>query len=433
MPRWRNWARTVECAPRQIRTPATEEELAALIAGAAGDALPLRAVGSGHSYTPLVESTGTILSLDALQGLLDVDSASAQATIRAGSKLKTLGGPLRDRGLALQNQGDVDYQSLGGALGTGTHGTGISLQCLSAHATGFRLILADGSTLDCSPTQSPEVFRAAQVSLGALGIITRIRMQLRPAYRLRDETRVVKLEEALAALPDLLPRCRHVELWWFPYADQVGLRTIYDTQEPPNDSPFKRFLTEVVLDNWLLYLVAQLTRWIPSASRRVSPLVAKASGAKPYIDHSYRVLATGRFVRAKEMEYAVPAADGPACLLAIRDYVRTRQPPAFFPIEYRYVAADEIPLSPFYRRDSAVLSVHQFAPVDHNPYFAEAEKILLEFGGRPHWGKMHTLTAERLRPMYPEWEAFHAQRRRLDPGGKFLSPYLRRLFGETPA
>jgi len=422
----------VRCTPRRLLTPQTEDELAATIASAQGPDLPIRAVGSGHSYTPLVETTGTILSLDALQGILDVDPALAQATIRAGSKLKTLGEPLRVRGLALQNQGDVDYQALAGALGTGTHGTGVSLQSLSAHAVGFRLVLADGTTLDCSPTQSPEVFRAAQVSLGTLGIVTRIRMQLRPAYRLRDEMRVTPLEEALAALPELLPKHRHVELWWFPYAEDVTLRIMSETQDPPRDSPVARWLQEVVVDTWLLFLVAELTRWAPGTSPAVSRLTARMSGAPPYVDHGYRVFATDRFVRAKEMEYAVPAADGPTCLRAIRDSVRAHRPQAFFPIEYRYVAADEIPLSPFYRRDSAVLSVHQYAPVPHDPYFAETEKILLGFGGRPHWGKLHTLTAERLRPMYPEWEGFHAVRRRLDPEGKFLSPYLRRLFGNAP-
>lgn len=433
MPQWRNWAGTVRCAPRRFLTPRGEEELANLVAGAEEDLLPIRAVGSGHSYSPLVETTGTIVSLDNLRGILDVDPDTAHATIAAGSKLKTLGEPLRDRGLALQNQGDVDYQSLAGALATGTHGTGVSLQCLSAHAVGFRLLLADGTTLDCSPTREPEVFRAAQVSLGVLGLVTRIRMQLRRACRLRDEIRVLRLEEALALLPELLPRHRHVELWWFPLADHISVRTMDEADAPPSDTPLKRFFKEAVLENWALLFLAELTRWVPSLSPVVSRLAARAAGGRPYVDDSYRVFATGRFVRAKEMEYAVPAADGLACIRAIRDYVRAQRPRAFFPIEYRYVAADEIPLSPFYRRDSAVLSVHQYAPVSHHPYFRETERILLEFGGRPHWGKMHTLTAERLQPMYPEWEAFHAVRRRLDPRGKFLSPYLRRLIGGPPA
>jgi FAD-linked oxidoreductase len=431
MPEWRNWARTVSCAPYRILSPASEEELAAFVARAAGPDLPIRAVGSGHSYTPLVETTGTIVSLDALHGILDADPAARQATVAAGTKLKTLGEPLREMGLALQNQGDVDYQALAGAIATGTHGTGTTLTCISAHAVGFRLLLADGSSLDCSLEREPDVFRAAQVSLGGLGLVTRIRMQLRPAYRLRDEIRVVPLEDALRGLDEMLGRHRHVEFWWFPHADVVSVRTMDETADPPRDSKVKRLFQEVVIDNWLLFLVAELTRRVPSLYPGVSRLTARLAGGSPYVDHSYRVFATGRFVRAKEMEYAVPAADGPACLRAVRDYVRAKSPRVLFPIEYRYVAADESPLSPFYRRASAVLSVHQYAPVPHDPYFADLERILRGFGGRPHWGKLHTLTAAELRPMYPLWDRFHEIRRRLDPAGKFLTPYLRRLFGES--
>jgi FAD/FMN-containing dehydrogenase len=204
-----------------------------------------------------------------------------------------------------------------------------------------------------------------------------------------------------------------------------------ETAEPPRDSPVRRWLEEVVIDNALFWVCAELTRWLPLLNRPVSRLIAR-QGQSPYIDHSYRVFATGRFVRAKEMEYAVPAEAGPECLREIRSYVRARRPRVLFPIEYRYVAADEIPLSPFYRRASAVLSVHQYARVPHDPYFTEVERILRGFGGRPHWGKLHSLGAAELRPMYPEWEAFQAVRRRLDPTGKFMTPYLRLLFEDRP-
>lgn len=430
---WTNWSGSVRCTPRHILHPADEREVASALVEARGDALPVRIVGAGHSYSPLVATSGTILSLDRLAGIIDADPAGQTAVIAAGTRLHTLGKPLRNRGLALQNQGDVDYQSLAGALATATHGTGITLGCLSAYITGLRLVTPDGSILECDATREAEVFRAAKLHLGCLGAVTAITLQLRSAYRLRDETRVVPLEEGLASLPDLLGQHRHVECWWFPHADVIGVRTMSETEEPVNDRPLKRWIAEQVVDNGLFGLVAAVSR-LPGLGRSrpaLSRLVARMAGAKPYVDWSYRVLATARSVRANEMEYAVPAAQGPEAIRAIARYVRRERTPVLFPIEYRYVAADDIPLSPFYGRESAVLSIHQDARVSREPYFRDVERLLREMGGRPHWGKLHSLGAAELEPLYPEWGLFQRVRRRLDPDGKLMTPYLRGVLGSS--
>jgi FAD-linked oxidoreductase len=431
VPEWTNWSGSVRCTPRYTLHPADERAVASALAEARGDALPVRIVGAGHSYSPLVATSGTILSLDRLSGVIETDSATKRAVIAAGTRLHTLGKPLRDRGLALQNQGDVDYQALAGALATATHGTGVTLQCLSAYITGLRLVTPDGSILECGASREAEVFRAARLHLGCLGAVTAITLEVRSAYRLRDETRVVPLEEGLASLPDLLRQHRHVECWWFPQADVIGVRTMSETEEPVNDRPLRRWLTEQVVDNGLFGLVAAVSRMPGLARARpaLSRLIAKLAGGRPYVDWSYRVLATARSVRANEMEYAVPAAQGPEAIRAIARYVRRQQTPVLFPIEYRYVAADDIPLSPFYGRDSAVLSVHQDARVSHEPYFRDVERLLRDMGGRPHWGKLHSLGADELEPLYPEWGLFQRVRRRLDPEGKLMTPYLRRVLG----
>lgn len=431
MPTWRNWSGSVRCEPHRLATPADEAEVARLVAGARGPELPLRAVGSGHSYSPLVETTGTIVSLDRLQGVLRIDADGPDATIAAGTKLHTLGQPLRAAGLAILNQGDVDYQAVAGALATGTHGTGLTLASLSAGILGLRLVTADGSVIDTDASGDGEVLRVGRVHLGCLGVVTALRLRLRPAYRLRDQTCIEPLEEALEKLPDRLQRYRHVECWWFPHADVIGVRTMAETTDRVDDRPFGRWLKEAVVGNRLFGAAAGLSRLPGLAGLRpgLSRVVARLAGEKPYVDWSDRVLATGRTVLANEMEYAVPAEQGPAAIRAVRDYVRSRRTPVLFPIEFRYVAADDIPLSPFYQRTSAVLSIHQDARVPSDPYFRDVERLLLEMGGRPHWGKLHTLTARELEPMYPEWAAFQGLRAHLDPTGKFLTPYLRRVLG----
>ena len=433
MPEWTNWSGSVRCAPRHILHPPDERAVASALAEARGDALPVRIVGAGHSYSPLVATSGTMLSLDHLAGIIETDPAARRGVIAAGTRLSALGKPLRDRGLALQNQGDVDYQALAGALATGTHGTGIELQCLSAYITGLRLVTPDGAIVECDATREAEVFHAARLHLGCLGAVTALTLELRSAYRLRDETRVVPLEEGLASLPDLLQQHRHVECWWFPHADVIGVRIMSETEEPVNHRPLHRWFAEQVVDNGLFGLVAGVSR-LPGLARArpaLSRMVAGMAGARPYVDWSYQVLATARSVLANEMEYAVPAAQGPDAIRAIARYVRRERTRVLFPIEYRYVAADDIPLSPFYGRDSAVLSIHQDARVGQDPYFRDVERILRDMGGRPHWGKLHSLDAVELEPLYAEWKLFQRVRRRLDPGGKLMTPYLRRVLGSS--
>jgi FAD/FMN-containing dehydrogenase len=400
---WRNWAGTVTCRPRFSEAPAGEEEIVALVRDRDRAAGPIRVAGSGHSFTPLCVTDGTLISLDNLQGVVAADRAHGEATIWAGAKISQLGEPLLAAGLALENQGDVDYQALAGAIATGTHGTGIHFGSLSACVTRLRLVLAGGDIVTCSASSEPELFKAAQVSLGMLGIVTQITMRLLPAYRLLERTWVAPVAEAMSQLDTLIQHNEHFEFFWLPRQDAMAMKTLNTTTAepsgaPPSDAP-----------------LGALERYTPPDR----------------VDWSYRVFPSQRTIPFVEMEFAVPGAQGPACFYEIRELIRKDFPALQWPIEYRTLQADDIFLSPAYQRDSVTISVHESPDRPYQPYFDAVEAIFREHGGRPHWGKLHTHTASELRALYPLWDRFHAVRKAVDPSGRFLTPYLRRLIGEA--
>ncbi|MEN8185033.1 MAG: D-arabinono-1,4-lactone oxidase [Myxococcota bacterium] len=387
---WTNWSGSVRCRAHELATPEGEAGLATIVERAAREGRRIRAVGSGHSFVPLVSTDGIIVSLDRLAGILSHDRETLSASVRAGTKLHDLGEPLLARGLAMENLGDIDVQSLGGALSTGTHGTGRTLGNLASRVAALRLVLASGEILEIDSDHDPETLRAARVSLGALGIVTTARLRLLPAYRLHERTWRAPLAEILEKLDSLILENRHFEFFYFPKADFAEAKAINLTEEEP----------ETV-----------------------------AGRKHERIDWSSRILPSVREERFNEMEYSLPAASGPACLRAAVERVRSRHPDVAWPLEYRTVAADDAWLSPAHGRATVTISVHQHGEEPYREFFADLEPILLEPGGRPHWGKFHTQSAATLAGRYPEWESFQAVQRRLDPGGLFLNEHLATLLG----
>jgi FAD/FMN-containing dehydrogenase len=388
---WCNWSGSVRCAPARIERPASEAQLAALLREARAAGLEVRAAGRGHSHSPLVATGGWLLDLDGLEGIESVDEAALEATVRAGTRLSRLGAALCERGLAMENLGDVDVQSLAGALATGTHGTGRGLKSLSSQVVGLRLYGAEGEPLECSEASAPHVFRAARLALGALGVVAAVRLRLLPAYRLHERIWREDVGPALEALPERIAASRHFEFFWLPHRDRLELKALHPTE-----------------------------------------LTAEAVAGRPRerIGPAHAILPSLREQKHVEMEYAVPAEDGVACFLELRDCMRRRHPEVLWPVEFRTVAADDVPLSPCEGRETVTLSVHQTAGLEHQALFADAEAIFRGFRGRPHWGKLHSRTARELRELYPRWDEFHAVRRELDPRGRFLNAHLRELFGE---
>lgn len=393
---WRNWSGSVRCAPTRIVAPRDEAALAALVAGDRG---PVRVAGAGHSFTPLCATDGTLVSLNELTGIVATDAQAGTATLWAGTRLHDLGDPLFAAGFGLENMGDIDRQALAGAISTGTHGTGRTLGSLSSQVVGLRLVLANGDLLDCSPEREPELFAAARLSLGALGVISRITLRVLPAYRLHERTWPAPFEECVAHLSTLTTENRHFEFFWSPADDACAMKALNPTERP----------------------VGVIAPPAPAEGRMVRYL------GPEYVDWSHRVFPSERTLLFNEMEFAVPEEAGPDCLREIRGLMQTRYPEVVWPIEYRTVRADDIPLSPAFGRATVTISIHQAAELPHERFFADAESIFRNHRGRPHWGKLHRHTARELRALYPRFDSFRAVRERLDPKGRFLNGHLRDL------
>jgi FAD/FMN-containing dehydrogenase len=385
---WTNWSGSVRCAPRQLATPASQEELCELVRRAAEDGLTIRTAGSGHSFTPLCASDGLMVSLDRMQGIESVDRDTLQATIRAGTKIHDLGEPLAAAGMALANQGDVDVQALAGAISTGTHGTGGSLGNLSSQVVGLRIVDSKGCVRDYGAGDL-DGLAAARVSLGMLGIVTAVRLQLVPAYRLHERLWREPIEECLARLDERIAATRHYEFFWYQATDLAHSKSLQPTDAAPDPMPTRD---------------------------------------DERIDHSFRVFPTVRENRFNEMEYALPAAAGPVCFREIRKLMRERHAEITWPVEYRTVAADDAWLSPCQGRETVTLSIHQGAQLPYERFFADAEVIFRRYDGRPHWGKIHSQVAEPLRAHYPRFDDFRALRSEVDPTGMFVNDYLRKVF-----
>ena len=425
---WRNWAGDVSCRPTRIERPGDPVEVAEAIRRAADDGLTVRVAGAGHSFAPLVATDGVLLRLDALDSVLGVarhDDGTASVRVQAGIRLHTLSEELDQRGLALPNLGDINVQSLAGAIATGTHGTGARLKPLHAQVEALELV--DGSGTLHELTTEPEL-RAARLALGALGVVTAATLRCVPAFTLRGTDEPRDLDATLDALDELADGAEHFELFAFPHASRAITRTNRRVDGPPQPpSRPLAFARDIALANGALEVVCRLGRaretWIPALNR----FATWAAGSQVRVDRSDRVFATPRLVRFTETEWAVPRAAAAAIL---RDVLAAATRHAVnLPMELRFGAADDTLLSPAHGRDTAYLSAHIFRGMTVEPFFDEVQAIARHHDGRPHWGKRHGLTAGELAAHYPGWDAFAAIRDRLDPDRRFSNVHLDRALG----
>lgn len=427
--RWKNWSGRVSCAPDQIFAPRDEAELAAFVRTCAAKGLIVRPVGSGHSFTDLVKTSGAIISLDRLTGLIEVDKPNRTATVWAGTKLWQICEQLDPFGLAMENLGDINQQSIAGAISTGTHGTGLQFGSLSTQVVELALLTASGETVECSETRNADIFKAAQVSMGALGIITRATLRLVPSFRLKYVRKRANFAESLVRSHEYARDNRHFELFLFPHTETVLLKLHNETDGPIQYSRAGRWLREVFNENVMFGAMARYCRAKPARCPRMSQLTARRVGECEEVDVGHKVLCTRRMVRFNEMEYSVPLERGASALRELKEWIVRANVLTPFPIEYRYVKADDIWLSPFYGRDSVTISVHQYKGMKYDEYFEGAERIFRKHDGRPHWGKLHGLGRGELRERYPKWDEFQQVRAQLDPKGVFLNPYLAKVLG----
>ncbi|HEY1013162.1 MAG TPA: D-arabinono-1,4-lactone oxidase, partial [Herpetosiphonaceae bacterium] len=428
---WSNWSGSVAFQPAAVRYPASLAEIAVVVREAAAGGLGLRVIGAGHSFTPLVATSGLLMSLDRFAGLERIDREAATVTVRAGTSIKALGALLHAAGLAQENLGDIDSQSIAGAISTGTHGTGATLGSISTQVVGLTLVTADGSIVECSETDKPELLRAAQVSLGALGVIALVTLRVVPAYRMEYRWQKETLDACLSGLDESREANRNFEFYWQPHTEMVLTKRMNPTGAPARSANrhLLRQFHELVIENSVLWLLSEVCRRWPAATPRASAIMAAAVSGGMDVSYSHQLFATTRLVRFQEMEYSLPAANMAAALRSIDQCIQRRRFAVHFPLECRFVRGDDIDLSPAHGRDSAYIAVHMYKGMAYREYFAALEEILRAYGGRPHWGKLHTLAAAELARLYPRWEHFQRVRAELDPAGLFLNPYLRRLFG----
>jgi L-gulono-1,4-lactone dehydrogenase len=389
----------------------------------------VRVAAAGHSFGDLVATDGTLLRLDGLDRILGVDREAGLVRVEAGITLGALSAQLDGLGLALENLGDIDAQTVAGAAATATHGTGARLRNLSSQIAGVELVLADG-TLVAIGEDDAEALRAARVSLGALGVATALTLRVVPAFTLRGVDAPMPLDDVLARLDELFTASEHFEFFCFPYSDVALTRTNTRTDEPPDPpSAPRRWLEDVLFTNHLFELFCRAGRRTPSLVPAINRLISRLPQERTRVDASHRVFASPRLVRFVEMEYALPRAATAEAVRRVRALVEDRRLAVGFPIEVRFVASDDAFLSPAGGRDTGYVAVHVYEGMPYEPYFRAVEAVMDELGGRPHWGKRHFQTAATLAPRYPGWERFQAARARLDPKGRFANAHLARVLG----
>lgn len=427
---WRNWSGLATADPAQVHTPRDADEVRAALEAARAQRRTVKMVGAGHSFTAIAAPEQVMLRPDRLTGITAVDRDAMTVTVLAGTRLHDLNRGLESLGLSLHNMGDIDQQTIAGAISTGTHGTGGVWASLSAQVVGLEMVTGTGELLRADATEHPDVLAAARVGLGALGVLTSVTLAVEPLFTLSAHEGPMSYDAVLAEFDALSARHHHVEAYWFPHTDRCLLKRNDRVLDPPEPLPaWRRRLEDDLIANTAFDGINRLgdlrPGWVPALAR----VSARALSERSYSDAAWRVFTSPRSVVFKEMEYALPRESGLDALREARSLIERSGWHISFPVEVRTAPADDITLSTASGRDSLYLAFHVNARTDHTAYFAGVERVMLAHGGRPHWGKLHTRTAEDLAQAYPRWQEFATLRDRLDPDRVLTNDHLRRVLG----
>jgi L-gulono-1,4-lactone dehydrogenase len=426
---WRNWAGTEAAVATEVVRPRDLDELVGAVAEAKRT---VRARGSGHSFTAVGAAHDRAIDLSEWTGVVSADAGTGLVTVRSGTTLRALNAELDRLGRAMTNLGDIDAQTIAGAISTGTHGTGARFGGIATQVAAFELVLADGSVVTCSPDENAELFAAGRVGLGAFGVLSTVTLRTEQSFVLHAEERPEPLDDVLAAIDSNCEENDHFEFYWFPYGRNA--LTKRNNRLPAGTVPeplsrTRQFIEYQLMENMAFGAVCRVGRAVRPLVRPLNRLSSAVLSARAYSDVSHRVFVTSRKVRFTESEYAIPRAALPEVLGELRKHVPRLANPVMFPVEIRVAAGDDIWLSTAYERDSAYVAIHQYVGMPYQEYFDLFESIAGAVGGRPHWGKMHSLDASVLRTRYPRFDDFTALRASVDPEGRFLNPYLSRVLG----
>jgi L-gulonolactone oxidase len=427
---WRSWSGLTTAVPTQQLSPASAAEVADAVVAARAHGLRVKMVGSGHSFTDIALTDGLLLRPDRLVGVESVDRETMTVTVLAGTPLHLLNDRLHGLGLALHNMGDVDRQTVAGAVATGTHGTGGRRASLSAQVTALEIVAGDGSLVHARADGTAEevaLLAAARVGLGALGIVTAVTFLVEPAFTLEAVEEPMPWSRVVEDFDALASGNEHFEAYWFPHTDRMLTKRNNRTALARPLSRTRAYVDDELLSNTVFGMVNRVGDLVPRAVPRLNGLSSRALSRRVYSDASHRVFTSPRRVRFREMEYAVPREAGMQALTEVRALIERRGWRIGFPVEIRHAPRDEAWLSTAHERDSVYLACHVNARTDHTAYFSGVEQVLRGYDGRPHWGKLHTRSAADLAPSYPRFGEFLALRDRLDPDRLFTNPYLERV------
>jgi FAD-linked oxidoreductase len=415
-----------------VRTvsPASADELAAELRKAAEDGLTAKAVGSGHSFTAAAATGGVLIRPEGLTAIRSIDKAAGTVTAEAGVQLRQLNAALAAEGLSLTNMGDIMEQTVAGAVSTGTHGTGRDSGAVAGQITALELVTADGSMLTCSADERPEVFAAARVGLGALGVISAVTFAVEPVFLLTAREEPMPFDRVMADFDALVADNEHFEFYWFPHTGNCNTKRNNRSRGPAAPLPAVRgWIDDELLSNGVFKAACAVGKAAPAAIPGIARISSRALSARTYTDIPYKVFTSPRRVRFVEMEYAVPREAAVEAVRAVKAMVERSDLRVSFPVEVRVAPADDITLSTASGRDSAYIAVHMYRGSRYREYFTAVEEIMVGHEGRPHWGKMHSRDADYLREVYPRFGEFTRLRDRLDPGRLFANDYLRRVLG----
>ncbi|MET7761234.1 D-arabinono-1,4-lactone oxidase [Streptomyces sp. NPDC005393] len=428
---WRNWAGNVTARPVRSVAPSSTQELAEAVRRAAADGLKVKPAGTGHSFTTAAATDGLLIRPDRLVGVRELDREAGTVTVAAGTPLKQLNETLAAHGLSLTNMGDIMEQTVAGATSTGTHGTGRDSASIAAQIRGIELVTADGSVLRCSARENPEIFAAARIGLGALGVVSAITFGVEREFLLTAREEPMPFDRVMADFEQLAAENEHFEFYWFPHTGNCNTKRNNRSTGPA--APVGRvsgWVDDELLSNGIFQVACSVGRAVPATIPGIAKISSRALSARSYTDIPYKVFTSPRRVRFLEMEYAVPREAAVTALRELKATVERSGLRVGFPVEVRTAPADDIPLSTASGRDTAYIAVHLYRGTPHRAYFTAAEQIMTAHGGRPHWGKLHSRDAAYLAGVYPRFGEFTAVRDRLDPDRLFANDYLRRVLGD---
>lgn len=430
---WRNWGRTVAAHPSTVAAPASAEEVCDVVRAAAARGGRVKVVGAGHSFTAIAQADDVLMSLDAVRGLLDVDRNARTVTLGAGTRLRDIPSLLRPYDLAMENLGDIDAQSVAGAISTGTHGTGIQFRGIAAQVSGAVLVTGEGNLLRVDATHTPELLPALALGLGALGILVEVTIQCVDAFDLRAMERAEPLAAVIESMGERALTSDHFEFFWFPHTEIALTKTNTRVAAGADRAPLtrtRRWFDESLMSNGLFRATCAIGRLSPKSVPIMNRAAAQLSGERSFSDSSTNVYTTRRTVRFTEMEYAIPFEQVTEAFAEIRAAIDREGWTISFPVEVRFAAADDLWMSTAYQRTTAYIAAHRVLGEDPRPYFHTLERIMRARGGRPHWGKMHWRAAADLRDAYPRFDDFVDLRAKLDPRRVFTNRYLDRVLGD---